>query len=65
MATDPSALLIAPVIDWLKSCEVLGPPPDGDPVGGERYLARVPQTAVTVAYGVIEFEFLILVHDFR
>jgi hypothetical protein len=63
--TGPSALLVAPVMDWVRGCEATGPPPDAIGTGVEDiYVARVRDTKLVATYFVIEYEFLIIVRDF-
>jgi hypothetical protein len=57
----------AAIAGWIEACTLLGPPPSAVQVNPEDdyYLAAIPGTRLTAGYRVVEFEFLILVSDFR
>jgi len=57
----PSTLAIAPVVEWLRGCEAMGPPSDARPVRDDFYIAQLREARVTIEYLVVEHEFLMII----
>jgi hypothetical protein len=63
---DPEPVDIFDLTTWIKRCQEVGPPPNGQAVGGDDdlFIAKV-NSGVAVEYLVVTYEYLIIIRKIR
>lgn len=62
---EPPLLWITPVTEWVEGCKLAGPPPNARPISEDRFLDNVPGTNIVAEFLLVEYEYLIIVKEFR
>jgi hypothetical protein len=63
--TDPPIDSINRVMEWIKGCEMMGPPQGATDLGDEFWIAQVPSTKARVRYLMVDYEQLMIVKEIR
>jgi len=64
LETNPPLGWITDVTEWIRGCQLLGPPQKARALDGDRFVCPIPNTKVKVEYLVIDYEYLIIVKNF-
>ena len=48
LTSNPPIAWVTAVAEWVKACQMMGPPPDAVDLGGEFYVAQVDRTRVSM-----------------